>query len=92
MLFPLSPTRGKRGKKQKGSRGRDTIISVPQGTTLSTDDGQIIGELDEVGSRILVARGGRGGSPATENWCGEKGERLMIRLETRLMADIALVG
>ena len=39
-----------------------------------------------------MARGGRGGSPATENWCGEKGERLMIRLETRLMADIALVG
>ena len=62
------------------------------GTTVYTDDGQIMGELDEVGSRILVASGGRGGSPDTENWNGEKGERLMIILESRLMADVALVG
>ena len=48
--------------------------------------------MDELGSRLLVARGGRGGSPATEDWRGEKGERFMIILESRLMADVALVG
>ena len=73
-------------------RGRDTVIPVPIGTTLSTDEGEIIGELDELGSRILVAQGGRGGCPDTEDWNGEKGERRMIRLEMRLIADIALVG
>lgn len=57
-----------------------------------TDDGQIVREMDELGSRLLVARGGRGGSPAAEDWRGEKGERLMIILESRLMADVALVG
>lgn len=87
-MFP----RGKKGKKQKGTRGRDTVIPVPVGTTVYTDDGQIVREMDEVGSRLLVARGGRGGSPATEDWRGEKGERFMIILESRLMADVALVG
>ena len=57
-----------------------------------TDDGQIVREMDELGSRLLVARGGRGGSPTTEDWRGEKGERFMIILESRLMADVALVG
>ncbi|CAH3018585.1 unnamed protein product, partial [Porites evermanni] len=83
---------GKKGKKQKGTRGRDTVIPVPVGTTVYTDDGQIVREMDELGSRLLVARGGRGGSPATEDWRGEKGERFMIILESRLMADVALVG
>lgn len=91
-MLPVSLTSGKPGKKQRGLRARDTVIPVPVGTNVSTDDGQILAELDEVGSRVLVARGGRGGSPATENWCGEKGERLMIRLEMRLIADLALVG
>ncbi|XP_074623619.1 uncharacterized protein LOC141881690 isoform X1 [Acropora palmata] len=83
---------GKRGKRRRVMRGRDTVIPVPIGTTLSTDEGKIIGELDELGSRILVAQGGRGGCPDTEDWNGEKGERRMIRLEMRLIADIALVG
>lgn len=85
-------TSGKRGKRRKGFRGRDTVIPVPIGTTVSTDDGQIMAELDEVGSRIVVAKGGRGGSPAMENWRGEKGEIAMIRLEMRLIADVAMVG
>ena len=68
------------------------MIPVPVGTTLSTDDGRIIGELEELGSKIVVAKGGRGGSAATVNWCGEKGERGIVRLEMRLHSDVALVG
>ena len=48
------------------------MIPVPVGTTLSTDDGRIIGELEELGSKIVVAKGGRGGSAATVNWCRER--------------------
>ena len=68
------------------------VIPVPVGTTLSTDDGRIIGELEEIGSKIVVSKGGRGGSAATVNWCGEKGERNIVRLEMRLHSDVALVG
>lgn len=81
-----------KGRKHRAIRGRDIVIPVPVGTTLSTDDGRIIGELEEIGSKIVVAKGGRGGSAATVNWCGEKGERNIVRLEMRLHSDIALVG
>nr|XP_058943095.1 uncharacterized protein LOC131771335 [Pocillopora verrucosa] len=81
-----------RGRKHRGIRGRDIIIPVPPGTTLSTDEGRIIGELEEPGSRIVVAKGGRGGCAVTENWGGEKGDINMVRLELRLKSDVALVG
>ena len=82
-----------RGKKHRGIRGRDVIIPVPVGTTLSTDDGRIIGELEELGSKVVVAKGGRGGSVVTSvTWGGEKGERNIVRLEMRLSSDVALVG
>ncbi|XP_078377648.1 uncharacterized protein LOC144660796 isoform X2 [Oculina patagonica] len=81
-----------RGRKHRAIRGRDVVIPVPVGTTLSTDDGRLIGELEEEGAKIVVAKGGRGGSAATVNWCGEKGERDIVRLEMRLHSDIALVG
>lgn len=73
-------------------RGRDVIIPVPAGTTLSTDEGHIIGELEELGSKIVVANGGRGGCAVTVNWGGEKGEINIVRLEMRLKSDVALVG
>ena len=88
----LFPGRRKKGKRQNTVRGRDVVIPVPVGTTVTTEDGQILGELEEVGSRVLVAQGGRGGSPGTEGWCGETGQRGIIRLDLRLVADVALVG
>ena len=81
-----------KGRKHRAIRGRDVVIPVPAGTTLSLDDGRIIGELDELGAKIVVAKGGRGGSAATVNWCGEKGERGIVRLEMKLHSDVALVG
>ncbi len=93
MAFPLYfLSIDEKGRKHRAIRGRDVVIPVPVGTTLSTDDGRIIGELEEEGSKIVVAKGGRGGSAATVNWCGEKGERDIVRLEMRLHSDIALVG
>ena len=67
-------------------------MPIPLGTTVTTDDGRIIGDLDTVGTRLLVAKGGRGGSPSTEGWNGERGERHMIRLELKLIADVGLIG
>jgi len=79
-------------RKKKGLRGLDVLIPVPPGTTISTDDGHVIKEINTVGTRLLVARGGQGGNPSTEGWRGEKGMSQMIRLDLRLMADVGLVG
>lgn len=92
MIYYLFFRIDEKGRKHRAARGRDIIIPVPVGTSLSRDDGRIIGELEEIGSKIVVAQGGRGGSAATVNWCGEKGERNIVRLEMRLHSDIALVG
>ena len=82
----------KERRKRKGSRGRDLVVPVPLGTTITTDNGQNIGDLDTVGTRLLVAKGGRGGSPSMADWNGEQGERHMIRLELKLIADVGLIG
>ncbi|KAK3753314.1 hypothetical protein QZH41_015256, partial [Actinostola sp. cb2023] len=79
-------------RKKKGIRGLDIVVPVPPGTTVSTDDGRILAEMNTVGSRVLVARGGQGGNPSREGWCGEKGKSQIIRLDLKLMADVGLVG
>lgn len=88
----LSFTFRKKRRKTKGSRGSDLIVPVPLGTTVTTDDNRFIGDLDSVGSRLLVSKGGRGGCPLTESWSGEPGKRHMVKLELKLIADVGLVG
>src|SRR5690606_22125999 len=77
---------------------------VPVGTlvrNLATDE--IIADLTEVGQRVLIAEGGRGGlgnvnfKTATNQaprkaTKGKPGEELELELELKLLADIALIG
>jgi len=92
-----------RGKQQHGARGRDRVIHVPPGTLVYDDrTGEL---LHDVGSdqRVLVARGGRGGlgnehfKSATNQTPrratpGAPGERLELRLELKLIADVGFLG
>ncbi len=92
------------GKKKKGKNGRDVIIDVPVGTVVKDAlTGEIIADLDEPGKIVCVARGGRGGrgnahfSTPTRRAPriaerGEKGERRVLELELKLLADAGLVG
>lgn len=92
------------GKKRHGSSGDDLVVPVPVGTTVHDfDDGGVIADLTESGQRWLAAHGGQGGKGNARFLSnrrrapdfaeqGEAGEQRWLRLELRLMADVALVG
>ncbi|KAM8771293.1 GTP-binding protein 10 [Rhynchonycteris naso] len=75
----------------KGSRGKDCEILVPVGISITDENGKIIGELNEENDRILVAEGGLGGKLLT-NFLPLKGQKRIIYLDLKLIADIGLVG
>ncbi|KAF0879409.1 CFA69 protein, partial [Crocuta crocuta] len=75
----------------KGSRGKDCEIPVPVGISVTDENGKIIGELNKEKDRILVAEGGLGGKLLT-NFLPLKGQKRVIHLDLKLIADISLVG
>jgi GTPase len=91
------------GKQRHGASGADTLVRVPEGTTVLDRDGTVLADLVATGDRYLAAEGGRGGrgnakflsnrrrAPAFAEQ-GEEGEDLWLRLELKLLADVALVG
>jgi GTP-binding protein len=91
------------GGKRHGARGKDLVVSVPEGTVVRARDGEVLADLVHHGDRLLAARGGRGGrgnarflsnarrAPGFAEQ-GEYGEEFWLRLEVKLLADAALVG
>lgn len=72
------------------------MLGVPAGTEVfDARTGELLKDLDTIGSRVLVCKGGRGGrgndkrQDATE---GEPGEEKEILLKLKLIADVGLVG
>lgn len=74
-----------------GPAGENVHIEVPVGISVHRDDEKTLGELNEEGSKVLVARGGLGGSHRS-GFLGLKGQSRVIRLDLKLIADIGLVG
>jgi GTPase len=95
---------GKPGARARrdGAKGKDLIITVPDGTVVFDEQG-LLADLVGEGSETVVARGGRGGRgnvrfvsaknrvPKTAE-AGEEGEDRRLRLELRTVADVGLVG
>ena len=92
------------GKDLHGKRGKDLEVMVPEGTVV-TDlyTGELLADLANHGDRWLAAAGGRGGRgnhkflsnrrrAPTFAEQGEHGEERWLKLELKLMADVALVG
>ncbi|XP_006084995.1 GTP-binding protein 10 isoform X2 [Myotis lucifugus] len=75
----------------KGSKGKDCEIPAPVGISVTDENGKIIGELNKEQDRILVAEGGLGGKFLT-NFLPLKGQRRIIHLDLKLIADVGLVG
>jgi GTPase len=87
-----------------GRSGEALVLRVPPGTIVrDAESGEVLGDLLEAGSELLVARGGRGGwgnarfATATNQAPrradpGEPGDERTIVLELKLIADVGLVG
>ena len=92
------------GKKRHGAGGDSIEVHVPEGTVvLDHDTGAVLADLVHAGDRWLAAAGGQGGrgnarflsnrrrAPSFAEQ-GEVGEERWLRLELKLLADVALVG
>ncbi|XP_070768296.1 GTP-binding protein 10 [Enoplosus armatus] len=75
----------------KGERGQNKEILAPVGITVTTDDGKILGDLNIEGDRLMVAKGGPGGS-LNSAFEPSKGQAKHIRLDLKLIAELGLVG
>ena len=51
----------------------------------------VSGEVNAPGERILITKGGEGGSKRN-GYVGVKGQAQSVRLDLKLIADIGLVG
>jgi GTP-binding protein len=93
-----------KGKDQHGASGKDLTVAVPEGTVArDLYSGEVLADLVHHGDRWLSAAGGRGGrgnarflsnrrrAPSFAEQ-GEQGEERWLKLELKLMADVALVG
>ena len=102
----LVATRGEhgRGKDQHGHRGDDAVARVPLGTIVrDAETGDLLADLTDPSTRVVVARGGRGGRgnahfKSSTNQApryaqpGLPGEEFRLRLELQLVADVGLLG
>lgn len=91
------------GSNRHGANGEDVILPVPDGTVVSTPEGEQLADLVGAGSRFVIAEGGRGGLgnaalASTRRKApgfallGEPGAVLDVVLELKSIADVGLVG
>ncbi|XP_076269734.1 GTP-binding protein 10 homolog [Rhynchophorus ferrugineus] len=74
-----------------GPPGEDLKFEVPTGVTIITDLGKKLGELNNDGDTLIVAKGGTGGHQKN-GFLGSRGQVYHVRLDLKLIADIGLVG
>jgi GTP-binding protein len=93
-----------RGRDCTGKGGEDLYLRVPVGTrAVDIDTDEVLGDLTEIGQKLLVAKGGFHGLGNTrfkssvnraprQKTLGTKGEVRELRLELLLLADVGLLG
>lgn len=91
-------------RQRTGAHGEDVVISVPVGTLVfDTETNELIADLDTEGKTFVAAKGGRGGrgnmhyaTPTRQApriaTPGTPGERKVLDLELKTVADVGLVG
>jgi GTP-binding protein len=91
------------GSHRNGAEGGDLVLRVPDGTVVTTPDGDVIADLTGSGTRFVAAQGGRGGlgNSALSSTrrkapgfalLGEPGQASDVILELKSVADVGLVG
>ncbi|MCX2783857.1 Obg family GTPase CgtA [Microbulbifer thermotolerans] len=93
-----------RGRNCTGAKGEDLILKVPVGTTvIDVNTGETLGDMTEVGERLLVAQGGFHGLGNTrfksstnraprQTTNGTPGEERNLKLELKVLADVGMLG
>jgi GTP-binding protein len=92
------------GKNRTGADAPELVLKVPVGTQVFEEDQEtLIADLDKLGDRVLIARGGTGGwgntrfksstnqAPRRFN-PGLEGEERWLWLRLKLIADAGLLG
>ncbi len=103
-IFKAENGENGRPKSQHGRGGKDLYIKVPLGTIVKDpENDKIIADMTEPESKVLVAKGGRGGrgncrfataQKRAPQFCepGEPGIERDLELELKLIADVGLLG
>jgi GTP-binding protein len=92
------------GRERAGHNGAEVVLKVPAGTQVFEEDGEtLIRDLDTVGLRVRLAKGGNGGfgnahfkgpvnqAPRHAN-PGLEGIESTLWLRLKLIADVGLIG
>ncbi len=92
------------GNNKYGAGGEDMILNVPVGTLVfNKESNEPIADLTKDGQQVIVAKGGLGGK-GNSNFksstrqapdfaeLGEPGEEIELKLELKLIADVAIIG
>jgi GTP-binding protein len=87
-----------------GLDGEDLILDLPVGTLVyNNTSGKLLADLKKHGQEVLIAKGGRGGlgnahfksstnqAPSFAE-SGDQGEKLALKLELKLVADVGIIG
>lgn len=102
----FSAGRGEDGgtNRKSGKNGTDLVISLPVGTSIiDKKTKREMWNLDKVGEKVLIAKGGKGGlgnwefrmeqiSPPKPGEKGGRGEVRELTLSLKLIADFGLIG
>ncbi len=93
-----------KGRNKYGKDGDDVVLKVPTGTLIfDKSDNSLIADLTRNGEQVVIARGGMGGK-GNANFVtskrkapdfaelGEPGEEKELKLELKLIADVAIIG
>ncbi len=93
-----------RGNNCRGRSGEHLIIKVPVGTIVhEAETGELLGDLVRHGQRLVAARGGFHGlgnvrfksstnRAPRQSKPGTPGEKRLLHLELKLLADVGLLG
>jgi GTP-binding protein len=92
------------GRNRSGRSGEDVVIRLPVGTQILAEDKEtLLADFTEIGQRVLLCGGGRGGKgnahfktsrnqAPRKSQPGEPGEDRWIWLRLKLIADAGLIG
>lgn len=102
--FRAQPGGPGQGSNCTGRSGEDLLLPVPVGTTVvDQETGETMGDLTEVGQKLLVAQGGFHGlgnaryksstnRAPRQTSPGSPGEHRELLLELKVLADVGLLG